>query len=152
MARRARQSVDSVLGAVAAMAAAQSPLPEPPAFVALNERQRSVFDEVLGELAREEWTPSKLRVAAQLARCQCDIEDQEIALAEEGPVVPNQRGTMVMNPRHTVLQQLSQRQLALMRCLGVTAVSLTPKGDLANARKLQQQATQLLSEESALLA
>lgn len=105
--------------------------------------------------ARDEWTEADLVTAAQLARCQRDIEAESAALESEGSVVENARGTQIMNPRHTVLQQLSQRQLALMRSLGIAGLPAHGrKDDLVNKRKIQRQSEQALAEieEDDLLA
>jgi hypothetical protein len=96
---------------------------------------------------REEWTAADLVVAAQLARCQRDIEVESLALEGEGSVIENARGTVVMNPRHAVLEQLARREMALMRSLrmGGTAVG-HDKSDLDKARKLQRQADAVREE------
>ena len=104
---------------------------------------------------RDEWGESDLVTAAQLARCQREIESESSLLESEGSVIVNMKGTQIMNPRHTVLQQLSQRQLALMRSLGIAGIaSFGRKENLAGQRKLQRQAEQALSEvkEDDLLA
>lgn len=79
-------------------------------------------------------------VAAQLARCQCDIELESEALDAEGSVIENQRGTMVMNPRHAVLEQLARREMAMMRSLQMVGSARGKREDLEKGRKLQRQA------------
>lgn len=80
-------------------------------------------------------------VAAQLARCQHDIERESLNLEGEGSVIENQRGTPVMNPRHAVLEQLARREMALMRTLRIGGYEAGgDRRDLDKARKLQRQA------------
>ena len=67
--------------------------------------------------ARSEWSEADLVIAAQLARTMSDIETQSEKAEKEGPVISNQRGTPVMNPRHSALEQLARKQLAFMRTL-----------------------------------
>lgn len=90
--------------------------------------------------ARAEWGDADLVVAAQLARCQCDIEQEAQSLASEGTVIENFRGTPVMNPRVTVLEQLARREMALMRTLRIGGAALGATRDKEPARKLQRQA------------
>src|SRR5688572_26106481 len=93
--------------------AAKGPL-QCPAHVTLRSGDEPFWEAVIRARARDEWTDCDLVVAAQLARCQSDIERESRALDEEGSTLKNDRGTMVANPRFTVLQQLAQREMALM--------------------------------------
>jgi hypothetical protein len=96
---------------------------------------------------RDEWTDADLIAAAQLARCQQEIELESEALEDEGSVIENARGTQVMNPRHSVLEQLSRRQLAIMRSLRITGSSTGErKEDLVKARRVQQGAERALEQ------
>lgn len=56
-------------------------------------------------------------VAAQLARCLHDIEKEQVSLDEEGTVLVNDKGTQIVNPRVSVLEQFARREMALMRTL-----------------------------------
>ena len=60
-----------------------------------------------------------------------------------------------MNPRHAVLEQLSRREMALMRTLRIGGDAAGDKRDLVKGRHLQRQAEearQQVSEEDGLLA
>ncbi len=146
MAKRKPRS-DSAAAAINAMLAAASPLPEVPAHVKLRADDKPFWEAILRARAREEWTEADLVLAAQLARLQSDIERQQEALDVEGAVLENRRGTQIMNPRHSVLQQLAMRQLSLMRSLRMVGVVATgDKRDLVKARDLQRQAERALTE------
>src|SRR4051812_27632861 len=106
---------DSASSAVKAMVDAAKGPPTVPGHVALREGDQSFWDGIVRARARDEWTTPDLVVAAQLARCQADIETEQVELDREGTMVKNDRGTQVMNPRCAVLEQLSRRQMALMR-------------------------------------
>lgn len=102
--------------------------------------------------ARDEWSKNDLIVAAQLARCQADIESESQLVEVEGSVVENARGTQIMNPRHSVLEQMARRELALMRALAMTASYGGKKDKLEDARKIERTASAIRDETEDLLA
>ncbi len=145
---------NSASAAIDAALNAAKPLPELPKHVNLRPGDLPFWENILRARARDEWTDVDLVVAAQLARCQYDIETESITLDAEGSVVDNQRGTKVMNPRHAVLEQLARREMAIMRSLRLTGSSTGDTRDLEKARKLQRQAEAARNEvtEDDLLA
>jgi hypothetical protein len=153
-AKRARS--DSVASAVKAMVDAAKPDIEVPAWVTLTESAKPFWVGVVRARARDEWQDVDLVVAAQLAQCQADIAEEDEALRKEGRVIPNERGTMVMNPRTTVLEQLARREMALMRTLrmggrvaGDQRDDLKKRGLERDARKAKEQVEE---EDDGLLA
>lgn len=129
------------------MVNAAMPLPAAPTHVRLRPEDLPFWEGVVRARAREEWTDADLVVAAQLARCQRDIERESKALDEEGSVIENQKGSLVMNPRHSVLEQLARREMALMRTLRIGgSVAGGDRRDLDKARKLQRQAEKVREE------
>lgn len=150
-----KQPSNTVKSAVSAMLNAALPEFTPPAHVRVREKDQPFWSAIMSSRAREEWSKTDFVVAAQLARCQADIETESCLLEGEGSVMENFRGTMVMNPRHSVLEQLARRELALMRSLGLTGVSTRGnKEDVEKARKVQRQAAAARDElqEDDLLA
>ena len=116
-----RQRSDSITGEVAAIqAAALGPI-EPPEHVQLRDGDRPFWDGIVCARARITWTDVDLAHAANLARCQADIERLQTELTAEGDTLTNERGTRVMNPKHTLLETLSRRSVALSRMLHVHA-------------------------------
>ena len=71
--------------------------------------------------ARANWTENDLAQAANLARCFADIERIQKEIDEEGDTLKNDRGTMVLNPKHSLLETLSRRSVALSRIVQVHA-------------------------------
>lgn len=123
------------------MVSAAKPLPSLPGHVRLRPEDLPFWEGIVRARARDEWTDADLVVAAQLARCQHDIERESLALEGEGSVLRNDRGTMVMNPRHAVLEQLARREMALMRALRIGGSEAGgDRRDLDKARKLQREA------------
>ena len=150
-----KQRSDSASAAVQAALDAASPLPDCPKHVRLRDGDKEFWTGIVRARARNEWTDADLAVAAQLARCQSDIEREQTELDDEGSVITNDRGTKVMNPRHAVLEQLSRREMALMRTLRIGGDAAGDKRDLVKGRHLQRQAEearQQVSEEDGLLA
>ncbi len=141
-----RTRSDSAASAVKAMVnAALPPLPLP-AHVQLRETDHPFWEGVLRARARDEWTESDLVVAAQLARCQADIEREQQLLNYEGSVVQNAKGTQIMNPRVTVLEQLSRREMALMRTLRMGGRIAGDARDQAGKRAIERKAQQIRTE------
>lgn len=141
-----RTRSDSAASAVKAMVnAALPPLPLP-GHVQLRETDYPFWEGVLRARARDEWTESDLVVAAQLARCQADIEREQQLLNYEGTVVENAKGTQIMNPRVTVLEQLSRREMALMRTLRMGGRIAGDARDQAGKRAIERKAHQIRTE------
>lgn len=136
--RRARS--DSVAAAGKAMLDAGSALPVVPGHVKVRSGDVPFLDGILRARARDEWTSPDLVVAMQLARCQADIEKEHAMLENEGSVIDNFKGTPIVNPRHAVLEQLSRRELALLRALQMAGSPRGDKRDVEQARSLQRQA------------
>jgi len=141
-----RKRSDSATAAIEAAISAALPDIEPPKHVRLRDQDSAFWTTIIKSRAREEWTNSDLVVAAQLARCMADIESESLKLDVEGSVLENQRGTPVMNPRHSVLEQLARREMALMRSLQMIGSAKGDKRDVENARKLQNQAAMARDE------
>ena len=127
---------------------------KPPAHVKLRDGDKPFWDGVVCARARDEWTEADLVVAAQLARCQHDIEREQLLLDADGAVVTNDRGTPVMNPRVSVLEQLARREMALMRTLRLGGRIAGDIRDEAGRRKIERTSRKLRDEleEDELLA
>ena len=152
---RAKVQSHTIDGVIKAAQAAASPLPKLPDHVKLNNCDLPFFEAILRARARDEWDDVSVVLAAQLARCQRNIEEEAEKLELEGSVIKNARGTPVMNPRHSVLEQLSRREMAVMRSLRLTGTASGDVRDLEKHRKLQRQAEGLreeLKDEDDLLA
>jgi len=138
MAKRAPSN--SISAHIKAMANVMAPEFEPPAHVRLPDEARPFWSGIMASRARDEWSKNDFVVAAQLARAQYDIERESLLLEGEGSVVENARGTQVMNPRHSVLEQLARRELALMRALAMTATTVgkDAKSKVEENRKMER--------------
>lgn len=147
-----RMPSNTVTSQIRAMVNAAAPEIEPPAHVRLRDKDRPFWSGIMASRARDEWSKNDLIVAAQLARCQADIESESQLVEVEGSVVENARGTQIMNPRHSVLEQMARRELALMRALAMTASYGGKKDKLEDARKIERTASSIRDETEDLLA
>ncbi len=154
--RTKRARSDSVASAVKAMVDAALPDIEVPAWVTLTESAKPFWVGVVRARARDEWQDVDLVVAAQLAQCQADIAEEDEALRVEGRVIRNDRGSPVMNPRTTVLEQLARREMALMRTLRMGGRVAGDQRDDLKKRGLERDARkakgQVEEEDDGLLA
>jgi len=149
-----RTRADSASSAVKAMFDAAKPLPEPPAHVVMLPAAIPYWNDVIRARARDEWTELDLVIGAQLANCMAIFAEQEAEFLIEGAVIKNERGTMVMNPRATVLERLASREMALMRTLRMGGkVAGDPRDELGK-RSIQRQSSKIRAEleEDDLLA
>lgn len=100
---------------------------EPPAHVNLRERDWPFWYSIVRARAREHWTETDLENAANLARCKSDIEKLQKEIDAEGDVIENAKGTQIVNPKHTLLETLSRRSVALSRMVHVHAEATSGK-------------------------
>lgn len=137
-----RKSANSIESRVkAAQNAALGPL-EPPAHVRLRDGDRPFWDSIVSARARETWTATDLETAANLARTKADIERVSRELEVEGDVIENARGTAIMNPKHTILEQLSRRAMALSRIVHVHAEATVGRAEQGAKRAGLERAAQ----------
>ena len=141
-----RNRADSAASAVKAMVNAAKDIIQVPEHVKLRDGDKVFWDGVVRARARDEWTETDLVVAAQLARCLHDIEKEQALMDAEGTVVPNDRGTLVVNPRVSVLEQFARREMALMRTLRMGGRAAGAARDEAPARKIERQSRKLREE------
>ena len=141
-----RNRADSATSAVKAMLNAAKEVIAVPAHVTLRPGDEVFWDGVVRARARDEWTETDLVVAAQLARCLHDIENEQAALDVEGTVTKNDKGTLVVNPRVSVLEQFARREMALMRTLRMGGRAAGAARDEAPARKIERQSRKLREE------
>lgn len=136
------------------MASASLPPLRPPDHMALRPEDEPFWAGILRARARSEWIEADLVVAVQLARCQADIEREQAALDSEGSVLENARGSAVMNPRVSVLEQLSRREMAIMRTLRMGGRVTGPIELHGKRRAAERQAEEALAqvEDEDLLA
>ena len=144
-----RTRSDSAQAAINAMKNAAKDDLRPPAHVQLSADAEPYFVSIVRARARDEWTELHLTIAAQLAECMCAIVEEDAALAVEGRVIKNDKGTPIANPRVSVCEQLARKEMALMRTLQMGGRLPGGEGDARNkagARKVEAQARRVRQE------
>lgn len=108
-----------------------------PAHIKLRKQDIPFWGAIID--ARAQWTNVDLAHAANLARCQADIEDNQRKLDKEGSVIENARGTPIMNPRFTILEQLSRRSASLSSKIQVHAAATIGEAKLNRGKNKAKQ-------------
>lgn len=109
---------------------------KPPAHLNLRPRDLPFWAAIID--ARATWTDVDLSHAANLARCQSDIEFLQNEISEQGNTLKNERGTEVSNPRHVLLETLTRRSVALSRMLQVHAGATVGEAKLSRGKNEQK--------------
>lgn len=147
-----RKRSDSAAAAVEAMRAAVDVI-APPAHLNMRERDLPFWAGIVRARAREDWTDIDLAHAGNLARCMADIERIQAEIDVEGDTLTNDRGTVVMNPKHSLLETLSRRSIALCRSLQVHAHAVQGDSrDQAKKSSTQRKAAAAVQEADDLIA
>lgn len=86
--------------------------------------------------ARNDWTVVDLIHAANLSRCLADIEEETLALHQEGTVIMGgKNGTaFVKNPRADILETYSRRAMAISAKIQVHAAATQGESKQAKAK------------------
>ncbi|MDP1649575.1 MAG: TerS protein [Rubrivivax sp.] len=137
---------DSASAAVAAMLRAAMKDIEPPAHVHLRDGDLPYWTSVMRARTRDEWADTDLVLAAQLARCLADIENQQALIDAEGTLIVNDRGMSVVNPRVSVAEQYARRAQAIMRTLRMGGRAAGRSADAQHSRQLERTARRLQAE------
>ncbi len=120
MARKRKAKHDTVATEAAIAAALQTEI-DPPEHVTLPPDALLRFRLIVRARAQDTWNELDLEHAANLACCLADLERLREEVRAEGDVIENQRGTQIVNPKHTLMEVLSRRSVALSRMLHVHA-------------------------------
>lgn len=135
-----RQRSDSVTGALNSMAGASKDI-APPEWVSVPEPALKFWRSITRARAADRWNDSDLENAAELARTKASIERLNTELALEGDIIKNDRGTPIVNPKHSLLETLTRRMVALSRMLQIHAEATQGKSrDQVKGNKAQQEA------------
>ena len=131
--------------------------PQPPEHVYIRDCDKPYWSSIVGARDYNSWTVTDLEQAANLARCKADIDRLSRELEQEGDTLENARGTMVVNPKHQLLETLSRRSVALSRMLHVHAEATVGESRHQTKRSAKQRETaktadRLRDDDDGLLA
>lgn len=111
---------------------------EPPKGMDFTKEQRVIFDEVIAEFAKIDWSDHSIRLAALLARSIDMLDDAQTALADEGLTSMSQRGTPCINPNLSASNMLSGQIMSLRRTLALHATAGSSKADTGKRRGIHK--------------
>ena len=135
-----KQRRDTAAGALATMAGALGVI-EPPEHVNVPEGARPFWKSITSARAADRWNDADLESAGELARTKYNIERLNLEIDGEGDTILNQKGTMIVNPKHNLLETLTRRMVALSRMLQVHAEATQGKsGKQVKANQAQSDA------------
>ncbi len=132
-----KQRSDSITTQGAAMRAAKV---QPPKHIEIWPEALPFWDSVIKECARVDWTDHQLEMAAILARCMCQLVQEQEQARIEGTVITTDKGTPIQNPRIRAVHDL-QAQVAKLR-QGLAINGRAVKGEARDARKRTDQLKQ----------
>jgi len=116
--------------------------PEPPPHIKLRDGDLPYWLSVVRARDFASWTDIDLEHAANLSACLADVERLKHEIHEEGDTIRNDRGTMVVNPKHALLETLSRRGVALSRTLHVHAEATVGESRHQKKRSQKQRETE----------
>jgi hypothetical protein len=131
-----KRSGTHTVGAQVAMASSR--MPEPPPWVNLPEEALLVWESIVRARDYTSWTNIDLEHAANLACCLADLERLRREVRNEGDTLTNERGTKVVNPKHSLMETLSRRSVSLSRMLHVHAEATTGESRHQKQRSQKQ--------------
>jgi hypothetical protein len=128
---------------------------QPPDDMEFTDEQRVIFDEVIGEFAKVDWTPHAIRLAALLARTVWAMQKGQEALLDEGYTIINAGGRSQLNPTASAVNQMASQMMSLRRSLALHAMAAGGKGKVGVQRghhKAQEEASPMAGDDEGLIA
>lgn len=156
MTKPRKQRSDSAAAAIrAAQNAVMAPL-DPPASKQLTDAERLYFNDIMLARARDDWRDADLHFAADLARCWCDLDREQMRLKDEDSVIELRNGGSIENPRIKIISRYRSEAASIARTLQIGGRVAADPRTFEKARALEQSARatagQIAAEGNALLA
>lgn len=117
-----------------------------PDHMKLRPAEFPFWKSILANRFRDEWSEVELGLAVRLARVQAELESQSRMLRKEGAAIKVGHVVTRINPRAAYVEQLSRREMALIRSLRMTGSALGNSGDEVNKRQLLSRAREAKAE------
>lgn len=130
-----KTKADTIAGEAEMMAAVE---PQVPAHIEVPDDAMPTWRSIVRAREYKSWTAIDLEHAANLACCLADLERLRREVREEGDTLENARGTPVVNPKHSLIEVLSRRSVALSRMLHVHAEATVGKSTYQAKRNAKQ--------------
>ena len=113
---RRRPKATSSAGLLVAMVNASKGLLQPLESAPVRAEAMKFWPAIITARTRDEWDEVSLVIASQLAECQCAIMEQTAEVNREGYML-RKGNDLYANPRASLIEALSRREMALMRSL-----------------------------------
>ena len=127
MARTKALSRDSHANVVKLVSELGEQIPLPAGVILRNEDEMAIWRQFTHARAREGWRDFDLLIVAKAVRLEADIRKYQRALDASSPIVKNEKGTQIVNPFFSVIDNLQRQQLALIRSLSLNQTSQDPR-------------------------
>ena len=121
--------------------------PDPPLHIPMRDQDWPFWESIVRARDYNSWNAIDLSHAANLSKCLADIFTLHSEVADEGNLIKNDRGTMVVNPKHNLLEVLSRRSVALSRLLHVHAEATVGESRHQKPRAKKQKESIEIREE-----
>lgn len=102
-------------------------IPLPEGVILRSDDEMVIWRQFTRARARHDWRDCDLILIAKAVRIESDIRKHQLTIDEVGPLVQNDRGTMVMNPLFSVVDTLQRQQLAVIRSLSIMQTTTDPR-------------------------
>lgn len=139
---------DSVAGDVEAFKNANDKVELPAGVVLRNDDEKIIWEQFTAVRPKNAWRDFDLVLLAKAVRLEADIRKIQITLDKSGPLINNQRGTLIENPLLRVVDTLQRQQLAIVRSMSLNQTDSDPR--TLNAQGLKEQETRTTMGEFSL--
>lgn len=140
-----RPKVTSPLGSVHVLENVALGPPKAPGHLTLRPQDKPFWEDILRARARDEWGRVELVLAAQLARCQADIEASSKLVASGDREAMEEAGFPSVRSVNSNIGTLTARQLSLMRALQIVGTVIGDPVEQMPRRKAEREAEQTIA-------
>lgn len=147
MARKGRS--DSADEKAKALQTAENEIPVPEGVDLKSDMERTLWLQFTRARGRESWREFDLVLLAKVVRLEADIRTYQATVDKSGPLIRNQRGTLVENPMLRVIDTLTRQQLAVIRSMSLTQLPADAR-TLNNAGLEAERALDVVRSKGAL--
>lgn len=131
---------DSVSGQKSRLSDMSRVIPVPEGVELRSDEERVLWRQFTSARALDSWRDFDLVVLSKMVRLESDIRRYQVLLDKTGPLIQNKRGTMVVNPMMTAVDQLERRLLAMIRSLSLGVSSQDAQVANKSGQKVQDAA------------
>lgn len=148
--KQRRNRVDSTQEQMRIMQGAAREI-SPPPYIDLNEGELIIFNNIIDEKARADWTDHQIDLACALARHTFLLLKSSALLSKEGEIYKDARGNIKVNPRKRQIENSWVAIISARRNLGIHARGLGGElRDIAKRQDMQKELENLITDDDFL--